>query len=125
MEAERCLKSRNNLISLSETNMAFTSKNLKKITEVKLLLIFSEQEGLTEWKYDKFLASQVSHMSAYAKHRALVNDTTKPFTTLCSWPHIIYGRSMVRRLSPLLRTDTWVSELLALCVVMLHLSQKY
>jgi hypothetical protein len=48
MEAERCLKSRNNLISLSETNMAFTSKNLKKITEVKLLLIFSEQEGLTE-----------------------------------------------------------------------------
>jgi len=48
MEAERCLKSINNLISLSETNMTFTSKYLKKITEVKLFLIFSEQEGLTE-----------------------------------------------------------------------------
>jgi len=48
MEAERCLKSRNNLISLSETNTAFTSKFFKKIIEVKLFLIFSEQEGLTE-----------------------------------------------------------------------------
>jgi len=64
--------------------MAFTSKYLKKITEVKLLLIFSEQEGLTEWKYDTVLAGQVSHMSAYAKHRALVNGTTESFTTLCS-----------------------------------------
>jgi hypothetical protein len=48
MEAERCLKSRNNLISLSETNMAFTSKYIKKITEEELLQIFSEQEGLNE-----------------------------------------------------------------------------
>jgi hypothetical protein len=48
MEEERCLKSRNNLISLSEINMAFTLKYLKKITEVKIFLIFSEQEGLTE-----------------------------------------------------------------------------
>jgi hypothetical protein len=84
MEAERCLKSRNNLISLSETNMAFTSKYLKKITEVKLFLIFWKQEGITEWKCDTVLAGQISHMSAYAKHRALVNGTTKPFTTLCS-----------------------------------------
>jgi hypothetical protein len=83
MEAEGCLRSRNNLISLSETNMAFTSKFLKKITEVKLLLIFSEQEELTEGKCDTVLAGQVSHMSAYAKHRALVNGTSKPFTTIC------------------------------------------
>jgi hypothetical protein len=92
MKAECCLKSRNNLISLSETNVAFTLKYLKKITEVKLLLIFSEQDGLTEWKCDTVLADQASHISAYAKHRALVNGTssnqkstpTKPFPTICS-----------------------------------------
>jgi len=64
--------------------MAFTSKYLKKITEVKLFLIFSEQEGLTEWKCDTVLAGQVSHMSAYAKHRVLVNGMKNNFTTLCS-----------------------------------------
>ena len=84
MEAEPCLKSRNNLISLSETNMAFTSKYIKKITEEKLLQIFSEQEGVNEWECGTVLVGQVSNMSAYAQHRALVNDTTKPFTTLCS-----------------------------------------
>jgi hypothetical protein len=36
MEAERCLKSRNNLISLSETNTAFTSKYIKNITETEI-----------------------------------------------------------------------------------------
>jgi hypothetical protein len=48
MEAERCFKSRNNLISLSETNMTFTSKYIKKITEEKLLQIFLEQEVVNE-----------------------------------------------------------------------------
>lgn len=121
MEAERCLKSRNNLISLSETNTAFTSKFFKKIIEVKLFLIFSEQEGLTEWKYYTVLAGQVSHMSAYAKHRALVNGMKKPFTTLFSSA----THSIFRYLSLAVTTDTWVSELLAFCAVILHLSQKH